>query len=107
MTSAGHEYFDYSQALLDDVAALHDHYKDDDSVTKVNEIIRGKTRPFEKGLLLLYPIANAGELTKQKGSHKTPFGFAAVFPDRQGKGNLQSYRMNDIALEKDNDEFYG
>ena len=107
MTSAGHEYFDYPQTLLDDVEALRDQYKDDDSVTKVNELIRKNTRPFEKGLLLLYPIADAGELTKRKGSHKTPFGFAAVFPDRQGKGKLQSYRMNDIALEKDNDEFYG
>ena len=107
MTSAGHEYYDYTQALLDDVDALCDQYKDDDSVTKVNELIRKNTRPFEKGLLLLYPIADAGELTKRKGSHKTPFGFAAVFPDRQDKGNLQSYRMNDIALEKDNDEFYG
>lgn len=107
MTSAGHEYFDYPQTLIDDVDALRDQYKDDDSVTKVNELIRKDTRPFEKGLLLLYPIADAGELTKRKGSHKTPFGFAAVFPDRQGKGNLQSYRMNDIALEKDNDEFYG
>ena len=107
MTSAGHEYFDYPQTLLDDVDALRDQYKDDDSVTKVNELIRKNTRPFEKGLLLLYPIADAGELTKRKGSHKTPFGFAAVFPDRQGEGNLQSYRMNDIALEKDNDEFYG
>lgn len=107
MTSAGHEYFDYPQTLLDDVDALRDQYKDDDSVTKVNELIRKNTRPFEKGLLLLYPIADAGELTKRKGNHKTPFGFAAVFPDRQGKGNLQSYRMNDIALEKDNDEFYG
>ena len=106
-TSAGHEYFDYPQTLLDDVDALRDQYKDDDSVTKVNELIRKNTRPFEKGLLLLYPIADAGELTKRKGSHKTPFGFAAVFPDRQGKGNLQSYRMNDIALEIDNDEFYG
>lgn len=107
MTSAGHEYYDYPQALLDDVDALRDKYKDDDSATKVNELIRKNTRPFEKGLLLLYPIADAGELTKRKGNHKTPFGFAAVFPDRQGKGNLQSYRMNDIALEKDNDEFYG
>lgn len=107
MTSAGHEYYDYPQALLDDVDALRDKYKDDDSATKVNELIRKNTRPFAKGLLLLYPIADAGELTKRKGNHKTPFGFAAVFPDRQGKGNLQSYRMNDIALEKDNDEFYG
>ncbi len=107
MTSAGHEYFDYSQELLNIAEDLRKKYKGDDSVQKVNEEIRKATRPFEKGLLLLYPIADAGELTKQKGTHKTPFGFAAVFPNRQGKGNLQSYRMNDIALEKDNDEFYG
>lgn len=107
MTSVGHEYYDYSQSLLADVDSLREKYKDEDPKLKVNEEIRKATRPFEKGLLLLYPIADAGELTKQKGSHKTPFGFAAVFPDRQGKGNLQSYRMNDIALEKDNDEFYG
>lgn len=107
MTSVGHEYYDYSQSLLADVDSLREKYKDEDPKLKVNEEIRKATRPFEKGLLLLYPIADAGELTKQKGSHKTPFGFAAVFPDRQGKGNLQSYCMNDIALEKDNDEFYG
>ena len=107
MTSAWHEYFYYPQSLLDEVDALRDQYKNDESVTKVNELIRKRTRPFEKGLLLLYPIADAGELTKKRGDHKTPFGFAVVFPDRQGKGNLQSYRMNDIALEKDNDEFYG
>ena len=53
----------------------------------------------------MYPIADAGELTKAK-TDKTPFGFAVVFPDRQGKGELQTYRMTDIAVEKDNDEFY-
>ena len=107
MTSADHEYFDYTQSQLADVDALREKYKNDPSVTKVNEKIRRETRPFEKGLLLLYPIADAGELTKQRGLHKPPFGFATVFPDRNGKGNLVSYRMNDIALEKDNNEFYG
>ena len=107
MTSADHEYFDYTQAQLEEVDALREKYKNDPSITKVNEKIRRETRPFEKGLLLLYPIAEAGELTKQRGLHKPPFGFAAVFPDRKGKGNLVSYRMNEIALEKDNNEFYG
>lgn len=107
MTSADHEYFDYTQAQLEEVDALREKYKNDPSITKVNEKIRRETRPFEKGLLLLYPIAEAGELTKQRRLHKPPFGFAAVFPDRKGKGNLVSYRMNEIALEKDNNEFYG
>lgn len=107
MTSAGHEYYDYDQAQLDEEASLRKKYASDSSVTRVNEKIRKETRPFEKGLLILYPIAKAGKLTEKKGDHKTPFGFAAVFPDRKGKGNLKSYRMNDIALEKDNNEFYG
>lgn len=107
MTSAGHEYFDYDHSQLEREKTLRDVYKSDPSITRVNEKIRAETRPFDKGLLLLYPIANAGKLTENRGTHKTPFGFAAVFPDRKGKGNLKSYRMNDIALEKDNNEFYG
>lgn len=107
MTSAGHEYFDYSQAQLDKEHELREMYSADPSINRVNEKIRKETRPFDKGLLILYPIADAGKLTAQKEDHNTPFGFAAVFPDRKGKGNLKSYRMNDIALEKDNDEFYG
>lgn len=107
MTSAGHEYYDYTTSQLEDVDRLRKTYKKDENDKTVNELIRQKTREFGKGLLLLYPIAEAGKLTQEKGDHKTPFGFAVVFPDRQGKGNLQSYRMNDIALENDNNEFYG
>ena len=107
MTSAGHEYFDYDASQLEMEKTLRETYKSDPSVTRVNEKIREETRPFDKGLLLLYPIANAGKLTENRDPLKPPFGFAAVFPDRKGKGNLKSYRMNDIALEKDNNEFYG
>lgn len=105
MTSEGHEYFDYSQADLNRVQELKATYSSVENKDSVNEFIRKRTRSFDKGLLLLYPIADAGELTAQKSSHP-PFGFAAVFPDRKGKGNLQTYRMNDIALERDNNEFY-
>lgn len=107
MTSADHEYLDYDKAAYDKVQELKERYKNDPSKTKVNEIIRRETRPFANGLLILYPIGDAGKLTAERGDHKTPFGFAVVFPDRKGKGNLKSYRMNDIALEKDTDEFYG
>ena len=44
---------------------------------------------------------------RERTSTAPAFGFAAVFPDRKGKGNLKSYRMNEIALEKDSDELYG
>jgi len=103
MTSAGHEYYDYTQTQLEVADAIRKKYKGSEGT--VNEYVRKKTRPFENGLLLLYPIADAGELTKAK-KDKTPFGFAVVFPDRKGKGDLQTYRMTDIALEKDNNEFY-
>ena len=90
-----------------EIARLKEKYKNDPLKAKINEIIRRETRPFSNGLLILYPIGDAGKLTNIEGNHKPPFGFAAVFPDRKGKGNLKSYRMNDIALEKDSDELYG
>lgn len=107
MTSADHEYLDYDRNAYDKAQELKEKYKNDPSKTKVNEIIRRETRPFSNGLLILYPIGDAGRLTAEQGNHKPPFGFAAVFPDRKGKGDLKSYRMNDIALEKDSNEFYG
>lgn len=107
MTSAGHEYYDYTAEELRSVERARAQYDPHDNEETVNEFIRKETRPFDKGLLLLYPIGEAGILTDAKGMHNTPFGFAAVFPDREGKGDLKSYRMNDIALEKDSDEFYG
>ena len=107
MTSADHEYLDYDKNTYDKAQELKEKYKNDPSKTKINEIIRRETRPFSNGLLILYPIGDAGDLTAKQGDHKPPFGFAAVFPDRKGKGDLKSYRMNDIALEKDSNEFYG
>lgn len=105
MTSAGHEYYDYSQTEYEKAENLRDKLKKADS-PRANEAIRQETRAFEKGLLLLYPIAQAGELTRRMNRGKPPFGFAVVFPDRKGKGDLHTYRMTEIALEKDNNEFY-
>lgn len=107
MTSAGHEYYDYTQSQLEKADQIRQSYTGAGNDLTMNEWVRKQTRDFEKGLLLLYPIADAGALTKDKGDHKKPFGFAVVFPDRKGKGKLQSYRMNDVAVEKDCDEFYG
>lgn len=106
MLSADHEYFDYDKTAYEKVLRLKAKYKDDPAKTKIKEIIRRETRPFSNGLLILYPIGDAGELTAKRGDHKTPFGFAAVFPDRKGKGDLKSYRMNDIAAEKNGNELY-
>lgn len=107
MTSKDHEYYDYSAEELKMVKELKKSPpKSNNNSKTINEYIRIKTRPFEKGLLLLYPIGDAGTLTQNKGSHKTPFGFAVVFPDRKGKGDLKSYRMNDVAWENDKYEYY-
>lgn len=107
MMSEGHEYYDYTQEQLDKKELLSKHYLNNGTGGKyLRELLRKETRPYERGLLLLYPIADAGALTAKKGEHRTPFGFAVVFPDRKGKGNLKSYRITDIAWEQDNDEFY-
>jgi hypothetical protein len=105
MTSAGHEYLDYTKQQLDDADKIKKHSTTGDEKT-LAEFIRKSTRPRECGLLILYPIGKAGILTKNKGDHKTPFGFAVVFPHRKGLGTLQSYRVTDIAIERENYELY-
>ena len=47
-------------------------YSADPSINRVNEKIRKETRSFDQGLLILYPIADAGKLTAQKEDHNTP-----------------------------------
>lgn len=107
MTSEGHEYYDYTLDQINQKDELTRQYQaNGTSEKRLRKLLRKNTRPYEKGLLLLYPIANAGELTHRKGEHQTPFGFAVVFPDRNGQGELKSYRMTDVAWENDNDEFY-
>ncbi len=105
MTSKDNEYFDYSK---DDIIRKDElvNTLTAQGVKGISERVRIATRHFEKGLLLLYPIADAGELTENLEGHKTPFGFAAVFPDRKNKGHLKAYRLNDVAMEKDSDELY-
>lgn len=105
MTSAGHEYYDYTEELDRKREELKRHFEVEGK-KGISERIRSATRDFSKGLLLLYPIADAGKLRESMDEYKTPFGFAVVFPDRHGKGNLKSYRLNDIAVERDNDELY-
>lgn len=105
MTSAGHEYYDYTESLDRKRKELKRKFELERK-RGISERIRSATREFSKGLLLLYPIAITGKVRESMDGHKTPFGFAVVFPDRHGKGELKSYRLNEIAVEKDNDELY-
>lgn len=100
LTSLGHEYLDYDETKRADVNELKEDKKKAD-------YIRSKTRDRKDGLLILYPIGNVEPLTREmKEKHaKTPFGFAIVFPDRKGMGDLKSYRVNDIAVEMKSNDF--
>lgn len=100
ITSNGHEYLDYDEDQRNTVDQLKE-------AGKKAEEIRVKTRDRSKGLLILYPIGDVGPLTKEKEEYnsKPPFGFAIVFPDRQGKGDIKSYHVNDIAVEMKSNDF--
>ena len=91
LTSDGHEYLDYTEDEKEKVAILK-------AQGMKNPELRKVIRKRENGLLILYPIGDVEPLTKTeiKGSHKTPFGFAIVFPDRKGFGDIKSYRVNDM-----------
>ena len=88
-------------------------YKKEESFKKLQEQgiraeeIRKRTRDRKHGLLLLYPIGNVEPITTEmdRTKSKTPFAIAVVFPDRQGKGNIKSYHVNDIALENKSYDF--
>lgn len=88
-------------------------YKKEESFKKLQEQgiraeeIRKRTRDRKHGLLLLYPIGNVEPVTTEmdRTKSKTPFAIAVVFPDRQGKGNIKSYHVNDIALENKSYDF--
>ena len=77
--------------------------KDKADKTVVARTIRKEVRTFEHGFLILYPIGWAqSNLKTEQG--KAPYGFAVVFPDRQNKGKLHSYMLNEVAMEELDDE---
>ena len=65
--------------------------------------VRRKFRNFRHGFLLLYPIESAAKDIKTQ-NNKAPYAFAVVFPDRKGKGNLKSYKLNEVAMEMNDDD---
>ncbi|SHE66809.1 Z1 domain-containing protein [Schwartzia succinivorans] len=104
LISGGDEELDYT-------ADQHDLAKNEKEnlkkKTRDNQFIarevRRVVRTFDHGFLLLYPIEWAAEDLKAY-DNKAPYGFAVVFPDRQGKGNLKSYKLNEVAMELDDYE---
>jgi len=101
MTSMGHEYYDFSKNQMDRVRAINGGQVKNDG--RKATYIRSQVRESSQGLLLLYPInyKKIEDLRIGDGNHKTPFGFAIVFPDNKGKGDLVSYRLNDVGMRNE------
>lgn len=101
MTSNGHEYYDFSKEQKDRVDNINGGQETYDR--KKATYIRSQVRLTSQGLLLLYPLDYEAieDLKIEEGNHKTPIGFAIVFPDNKGKGDLVSYRLNDVGMRNE------
>lgn len=100
LTSGDHEYLDYT---ADEIKSKNDYKAEG----KTNPELRSLVRDRKNGLLILYPLGGVEILMVPEviKDHHIPFGFAVVFPDRKGQGNIKSYRINDIAVEKKSYDF--
>ena len=99
LKSKDEEYLDFSKDQLEEKDKMKANGDSDDKIRK-------QLRTRDRGLLILCPL-DAEEIDGLKidgKTYKTPFGFIAVFPDNEGKGNGKTYRLNPIAVEK-GDEF--
>ncbi|WP_317302712.1 Z1 domain-containing protein [Acidaminococcus timonensis] len=101
--SAGDDNLDLTQKELEQANQIRENLKNNIKDNQViSKRIRSAIRQFDHGFLLLYPLKKVAkniELT----NGKTPYGFAVVFPDRKDKGNLKSYRLNEVAVELDDE----
>ncbi len=95
LLSKDHEYLDYSMSLMKKVNSEYSNA----SSTKIRQM----TRDRSNGLLLIYPLGDIKPIEdlQKKTKCRKAFAFAVVFPDRQGKGEIHSYRINEIAMQDD------
>lgn len=102
LTSSGDEELDYSKDDLDKANAVKANLKNSNTAAVAKQV-RMESRDFRHGFLLLYPIEwGASDLKTENG--RAPYAFAAVFPDRRGRGSLRSYKLNEVAVEMTDDE---
>ncbi|MDX8420145.1 Z1 domain-containing protein [Stecheria sp. CLA-KB-P133] len=104
LTSSGDEELDYRE----DVRKKAEHLRERLKTTNQNNAVvarevRSTYRGFGHGFLLLYPIEKVAEDIKTQ-NEKAPYAFAVVFPDRKDKGKLKSYKLNEVAMEMNDDE---
>ena len=99
LKSKDEEYLDFSKEQFEEMKQMKAKGDSDDKIRK-------QLRTRDRGLLILCPL-DTEEIAGLKidgQTYKTPFGFIAVFPDNEGKGNGRTYRLNPIAIEN-GDEF--
>ena len=102
LISSGDEELDYSKNDLDKANAVKANLKNSNTAAVAKQV-RRESRDFRHGFLLLYPIEwVASDLKTENG--RAPYAFAAVFPDRRGRGSLRSYKLNEVAVEMTDDE---
>lgn len=104
ITSSGDEELDFTESQHVKAETLKSKLKKNKCDNQIiAREVRRQVRDFEHGFLLLYPIEWAAKDLKAY-ENKAPYAFAVVFPDREGKGNLKSYILNEVAMEMDEDE---
>lgn len=104
LTSAGDEELDYDMDTLKEAEEMREELKKENPNNMViARKVRSAKRKFNHGFLLLYPIENAADDIKTE-NNKAPYAFAVVFPDRKEIGTLRSYKLNEVAMEMNDDE---
>lgn len=103
LTSFDHEYLDYSQNQIDAMRKLKSDKKNDGAKKVSADYLRDKVRERTQGLLILYPLDTdkIKELKIEGEDFPTPFAFAAVFPHNRERGEILSYRLNDVGLQNE------
>ncbi|PAV09601.1 Z1 domain-containing protein [Methanocorpusculum parvum] len=103
LTSLNHEYLDYSQDQIDAMNKLKSDKKREGAKKVSADYLRDKVRERTQGLLILYPLDTdqIKELKIEGEDYSTPFAFAAVFPHNRNKGDILSYRLNDVGLQNE------
>lgn len=103
LTSSGDEELDYTSEQIEKAANLRETLsKKTNNKTAISREVRRQIRDFSHGFLLLYPIESAAPDLQSKDD-KAPYAFAVVFPDRGDKGNLKTYKLNEVAMEMDDE----
>ncbi|WP_319378414.1 hypothetical protein [uncultured Methanocorpusculum sp.] len=103
LTSLDHEYLDYSQDQIDAMNKLKSDKKREGAKKVSADYLRENVRERTQGLLILYPLDtdNIEKLKIEGEEYPTPFAFVAVFPHNRNKGDILSYRVNDVGLENE------